>query len=371
MSEALIETWTLYSVGSLAIALRVFSRFRIAGFQNAKIDDYLVIVAWMSYTVMTVAAQIVGGTGDTSNIPLADRLAMTDAELASRATGSKWFMVGWYSYIGLIWTMKFNMLCFYQRVVNGLWVEKFIKPAMALVIVTGTAIILTLSLSCRPFHKLWQVLPDPGTHCTPESPVFLITILTFNLVTDLSIMIIPAPVILPIKTSIARKIGLYLLFGAGTFVMVAAILRVIFVLALQSGATAAIWSCREDLVAIVVGQAAMIRPIFTRGFWGDMSGNGTAKYGSKHAMELSSNPGRARTGNFGEKGRDPYSVTAIDRSDSTENIMETPSLEDNKDPMVINVHRRVDVDNETISKEASDARALQYKTYYGGSRSPV
>jgi hypothetical protein len=36
---------------------------------------------------------------------------------------------------------------------------------------------------------------------------------------------------------------------------------------LGNGATAAIWSCREDVVAIVVGQAIFIRPIFTRCFW--------------------------------------------------------------------------------------------------------
>ncbi|KAJ4420976.1 hypothetical protein N0V82_004018 [Gnomoniopsis sp. IMI 355080] len=35
----------------------------------------------------------------------------------------------------------------------------------------------------------------------------------------------------------------------------------------QNGAAAAIWSCREDFVAILVGQAPMLRPALSRHFW--------------------------------------------------------------------------------------------------------
>lgn len=51
---------------------------------------------------MTVAAHIVGGTGDTSHLSMGERLAMTPAQRQSRSLGSKWFMVGWYTYITLI-----------------------------------------------------------------------------------------------------------------------------------------------------------------------------------------------------------------------------------------------------------------------------
>lgn len=54
--------------------------------------------------------------------------------------------------------------------------------------------------------------------------------LVMNLVTDLCIMAIPAPVILPVRTTILRKIGLVVLFFAGFFIMLAAVMRVVFVL---------------------------------------------------------------------------------------------------------------------------------------------
>lgn len=54
--------------------------------------------------------------------------------------------------------------------------------------------------------------------------------LIMNIVTDLCIMAIPAPVVIPVKTTLWRRIGLLGLFGAGIFVMIAAILRVTMVL---------------------------------------------------------------------------------------------------------------------------------------------
>ena len=65
--------------------------------------------------------------------------------------------------------------------------------------------------------------------CKPQSFLNMVPPLVMNLVTDLLIMAIPAPVILPVKTTVARKIGLFVLFFAGIFIMTAAILRVVFV----------------------------------------------------------------------------------------------------------------------------------------------
>ena len=100
--NALIETWTLYAAGTIFIMMRVFVRTKLVGIRNYRPDDYLVWVAWAAYTGMTIAAHIVGGVGDTSHIPLEERLAMTPEQRQNRSLGSKWFMVGWFTYITLI-----------------------------------------------------------------------------------------------------------------------------------------------------------------------------------------------------------------------------------------------------------------------------
>jgi len=295
---------------------------------------------------MKVAVHIVDGVGDTSYWTTEERLAMTPEERQSHSFGSKWFMVGWFTYVIVIWILKFNMLCLYQRVVAGVWVEKFIKPAMALVAVSGLAMCVLFFVGCHPFNKLWQVLPDPGrkymlmlayccpllicalAYCWPQSPIFLVTVLVLNLLTDLCIMLIPAPVIIPLKTTKPRKIGLLLLFGGGTFVMLAAMLRVYYVLAQRAGRTAAIWSCRETLIAIIVGQATMIRSLFTRRFWtGQTSASSSYTYPSKpgqgsNKIRLSE---QSRESGFRAafKPKDPYNVSVLEtKNESEEHIIE-------------------------------------------------
>lgn len=112
---------------------------------------------------MTVAAEIVGEHGDLGAIPTDQRLSLTQEQADSLILGTKWFMVGWYTYVSLIWSLKFNMLFLYQRVVNGLWVAKFIKPTLVLVMTTWIAILLLVSFVCRPYERMWQVWPDPGS----------------------------------------------------------------------------------------------------------------------------------------------------------------------------------------------------------------
>lgn len=43
-----IESWTLYACGCLVIFFRLFARWRVVGFQNFCLDDYLMLLALVS-----------------------------------------------------------------------------------------------------------------------------------------------------------------------------------------------------------------------------------------------------------------------------------------------------------------------------------
>ncbi|KAG9193561.1 hypothetical protein G6011_03596 [Alternaria panax] len=323
--QALIETWTLYAIGSVAIMLRIFSRTKMVGISGWHPDDYLIFFAWACYTGMTVAAHIVGGTGDTSHLMMQERLSFTPEQAAARQKGSQWFMVGWFTYIGLIWTLKLNMLFLYRRVVSMVWVKMFIVPTMVFVGATAISIWILLGTACRPFHKIWQILPDPGKYCMPQSPAFLVTILVLNLVTDVCIMLIPIPIIIPLKISWGRKIGLMIMFSGAMFIMIAAILRVYFVMALQQGQTAAIWSCREDIVAVIIGQATIIRPLFTRRFWSGNYDSSNSYPSNKpsngyESHELSGSAGDgSKPSRLGfRKPKDPYNISVLQTAQENE-----------------------------------------------------
>ncbi|RWA05111.1 hypothetical protein EKO27_g9995 [Xylaria grammica] len=300
-SEQLIETWALYSVGSLIIFARIACRWKMIGPRGFRPDDYIIFLSWATYTVMTVAAHIVGGLGDLHALPLETRKNLSGEEAASYIYGTQWFCAGVATYLLFIWTLKLNMLFLYQRIVRGLWVEKFIKPTMFLVVGTFIIICLILFCVCRPYHRMWIIYPDQGL-------LNMVPPLVLNIVTDILIMAIPTPILFKLQTSLWKKISIIFLFGAVIFIMVAAILRVTMVLVWKSGPVAAIWSCREDLVAILVGQAILIRPMFSKSFWTgnhQISGGylpkpskGTEDIGSP--VELSPK----------HKNKDPFSVTA-------------------------------------------------------------
>ncbi|RYP33636.1 hypothetical protein DL767_004685 [Monosporascus sp. MG133] len=220
----LIETWCLYGVGSLIIFARIVCRWRLIGPQGLKPDDYIIFFSWVTYTVMTVAAHIVGGLGDLHALPLEARKAI----------------------------------------------------------------------------------------CQPQSTVNMVPPLVMNVVTDLLIMAFPAPILIKVNTTIWKRIGLLALFGGGFFIMVAAILRVTMVLLLKNGPVAAIWSCREDFVAIVVGQAILVRPMFTKTFWtGKYSaGQGNSSRPSKNSGNIGVSFEMSAKRSRKSKTRDPFSVTA-------------------------------------------------------------
>ncbi|ROW04752.1 hypothetical protein VMCG_04836 [Cytospora schulzeri] len=278
LTSSLVEMWTLYIVGSLIMFVRVACRWKMVGVRNFKADDYIIWLSWVIYTVMSVAADICGRHADLHTLSLEARSKLTNEEAWPYVWVTRWFCAGVATYVAFVWTLKFNMLFFYKRVVNGLWVEKFIMPVMVLVGATGVIIMIILFASCRPYYKMWIVYPDQGANCEPQAEIYMLPALVLNMITDLCIMAIPAPVIFPVKTTIWRKISLVIIFSAGFFIMVAAILRVYFVLVVGDGGTAAIWSCREDFVAILVGQAPILRPAFTRRFWtGEMSQGSSAQ----------------------------------------------------------------------------------------------
>lgn len=121
---------------------------------------------------MSIAAHICGGHADLHTLSLEKRKTMTEEEAAPYVYVTQWFCAGVATYIVFIWSLKFNMLFFYQRVVDGLRVDKFIKPSMVLVSVTFISIICILFASCRPYKRMWTQYPDQGGRATPLDLVY-------------------------------------------------------------------------------------------------------------------------------------------------------------------------------------------------------
>ncbi|KAK8876747.1 integral membrane protein PTH11 [Apiospora arundinis] len=333
---AITEIWTLYGIGSTLIACRLFVRLKMVGFRGLQPDDYIALWVFVVYTSVSVVGHVLildAGGKHTSQLSPQDRINLPESDYALFEYGTKLFLVGETLYMGVVWSLKLCMAFFYRRLVRGLWSEKLILPLIGGICATFLAGIITVYTTCVPVSKQWQILPDPGPLCVPQNPWVMITVLCLNLATDVCILSLPIPVLARMQTTTFRKIGLVFLFGLGAFTMVAAVLRIVSIFVLKQESAGALWSIREDFIAVVVTQAPMVYPLFGRRFWTSAYGTGSASKGESY-YKHKSGPGEShelRSGGqqHSRKAKDPYSltqlgITQVGGSESQEEMIAEP-----------------------------------------------
>lgn len=93
---------------------------------------------------------------------------------------------------------------------------------------TWLIVVLNLFLSCRPFHHMWQISPDPGKYCYPAiSPALVWVYLSLNITTDLYLIALPMPMLFRAAMPWWKRASLMTLFSLGLLIVAAAILRVV------------------------------------------------------------------------------------------------------------------------------------------------
>ncbi|POS68799.1 hypothetical protein DHEL01_v212807 [Diaporthe helianthi] len=233
----IIETRALYGSGSLLIFSRSLCRWRMVGFRGFDFDDYFIWFSWAIYTVMTYAADVCDRHADLHTLTLAQRETMTMDEAAPYIWVTVFCRRGNLCRLRLVAEDKHAVL-FPTSCQGALGREAH----LALVLCTFIMIMGILFGACRPSPRMWKFYTDEG-------------VLIMNIITDLCIMAIPAPVVLRAKMNLWKKVSLVLLFSGGFFIMIAAILHQ------KDGSTAAIcrlfWTSRGKMTT---GQSSTMRP---------------------------------------------------------------------------------------------------------------
>lgn len=91
---------------------------------------------------------------------------------------------------------------------------------------------LTLILACQPVHKSWDPM-RPGT-CLPSGPSFTAYAIV-TIISDIIVAVIPIPVLLQLKVSIGKKIGLIAIFMLGLFTTLCSVFRYLQINRIQYG----------------------------------------------------------------------------------------------------------------------------------------
>ncbi|KAF7550891.1 hypothetical protein G7Z17_g5398 [Cylindrodendrum hubeiense] len=267
-----IESWTLYSIGLASTLLRTYARLKAGGLRGLRAEDYLMWIGVMFYTVQANLAYSVGNVAQglaNNGMTDAQRSALSpeDQEYQFRVIGSKIQVAGWAIYSALIWSLKLSMLFFYTRLTDGLGrpYRIRIQVGFALVIATFIASFLAIFLGCRPFHKYWQINPDPGNSCQAavSKPVVWVSFAA-NVSTDIYLIAIPLPMLWQSSLRMLKKIASTIVLGAGIFVLVCATLKSVFVLVdpVNGAQLAGSWGTREAFVAVITTNLPLLFPLF-------------------------------------------------------------------------------------------------------------
>ncbi|KAJ9637880.1 hypothetical protein H2199_007375 [Coniosporium tulheliwenetii] len=226
MDSFTIEAFTLLGTGIFIIGLRLFARITAVGIKNLALDDYLMCLAAIVYALETVTAYAVGAwwRGLANNGMTDEQRKNLDAnshEFYLRVGGSKTQLVGWSLYTLLLWMIKLCMTILYSRLTAGVNnMEIRVRIGYVIVISTYIATEMSILFGCRPFHKNWQIYPDPGNLCQPAiSKIDLYVTVVLNVATDMYLLTIPLPMLWKANMSKVKKYSLILVFGGAVFVM--------------------------------------------------------------------------------------------------------------------------------------------------------
>ena len=84
---------------------------------------------------------------------------------------------------------------------------------MALSLGFGVSCVMEALLLCRPLAFYWNPLLE---HTCGSTKAAYLAAHIINLITDISVAVLPAPVLWNLKMKASRKLGLSVLFGIGT-----------------------------------------------------------------------------------------------------------------------------------------------------------
>ncbi|KAI0478651.1 hypothetical protein GGR56DRAFT_332227 [Xylariaceae sp. FL0804] len=262
------EVWILFTIGASLLLTRFAVRIKTVGFRGLQGDDLFALLTLAMYTMDAATVHIIYHTAtNVEAVAYAENHELTQAEIDQFVYGSKEQLTAWYSYTALIWCLKGTMLCFLNRMTMGSTHHKVIKYLSIACAVSYIAVFCTLTFGCWPYHKNWQVVPDPGLKCTFKLQNFLVSVV-LNVITDASILCIPLPLLWTLQIPLRKKIVIAILLSSGLFVISAALIRVILtVSANPSALTINRWGVRETIVGIISVNIPILRPLFTRAFW--------------------------------------------------------------------------------------------------------
>ncbi|KAF2804604.1 uncharacterized protein BDZ99DRAFT_467286 [Mytilinidion resinicola] len=279
-AEALLVLAAVFmSITVLFVAMRLFTR--LVFMKNMGPDDYLICVAVIFAIVCssTPIAAIKYGLGS----PIKDQ---TPGEVAPYQKLTLTSSVS-YSFSALF--IKLSLLTFYTRLSPERSFLIMVYVAMFIVTGFGIGSIVAVLVQCIPLSMLWN--PNQEGHCF-HIINFYYANAALNIITDVGILLLPMKLLWGLHMPIRQRISLCGLFGLGSLVCVASVVRLATLKSIIHSTDATrdlvsplTWSIVELHTAIFIACAPAFKA-FLRRYVPTLLGSsynvsGPTKYGSK------------------------------------------------------------------------------------------
>lgn len=116
LSSLTRETWALYGLGVAIISVRLYARIRKCRLRGLDVDDYMMLVALIFYTILIVFINLTANSAGSALVfPGEDVYALSPSEIRAHQVGAKFDLVAEQGMLNTIWCLKCCMLYLYYR----------------------------------------------------------------------------------------------------------------------------------------------------------------------------------------------------------------------------------------------------------------
>ncbi|KAI1841827.1 hypothetical protein JX265_009436 [Neoarthrinium moseri] len=255
----MIVELTVLPLALICMGLRLY--VRICMLKKSWWDDWLMAAATVFCCGVTVsvilATQLYGWSLHTWDLTYTQMLQGRQVSIAGQTL-----------FVFASGLAKLSILASYLRVaLPGSWFRRLTWAAIGIVGAAIPAFLLLLWLQCNPASSYWNLFAM-SRDCIPEAPPLLAQT-TVTVITDFIVYVLPMPTLWGLKLPLGQRVGLMMLFGLGSVVVIAGCMRTYWIYHVEletydvtwEGFYLWIWAAVEVNLGVICGCAPVLKPL--------------------------------------------------------------------------------------------------------------
>ncbi|KAF2765335.1 hypothetical protein EJ03DRAFT_319659 [Teratosphaeria nubilosa] len=267
-ATAVIVSNIVLTASAVAIVLTRLS-YRLVVAHNLGIDDALITIA--------LACSIAQGIASCfeAHYAVGVHTSLVTQEQSILSQKALWISI--LTYNGTLFTGRLSILFQYRRVFVQKWFRICLYILMVVVGLFGIETVLGSILACIPVSKYWN--NSELGHCQPKFTVWYVNG-GITIVTDITIAILPLPVLARLKISKQKRTALMIIFAMGGITCLLTGARLYFLWVFSSSkdpfynnGPIAIWSTAEINTILILACLPTLKGVYSRVIRGSKVGS--------------------------------------------------------------------------------------------------